>query len=1020
MRLLILYLLLILSVTGFSQSAGLYFRNLNTANGLSHNKVNCILQDRRGFLWIGTDDGLNRYDGNKFLVFRTGNGKASISGNIITDLHEDSSGVLWIGSADGGLCRYDYRLPPDDQFRRFRYVTKDTTMIPGDLINAIMEDRGGFLWIATSGKGVLRFNKKTEQFLEPVRTRPRTNLSLEMDSEGRIWVGRQGGGIMKIEPRSMRYEEDMRYANVYAKLPHMNVAALFHDSRQNMWIGSWDKVLYKIHVPTGEEEVMKKTPDPFSFSGGDALCFAEDTRHNIWIGGKANGLHIYDPVNNSFHNYRHDPAREGTLPHNQVNSIYIDRSGLVWVGTNRGLSVHDPAQQQFRQTFLPPYPGQLPGVNDFLRLSDGRLLIASANGLYVQTPGGSISHHRLHISGQSPELTRLHMDAQGVIYAGTNVSLYKLDAERYTLSLIPNTQQDTVMGKIIESRIVSMLDDTIDGQRVLLASPYGHYMAYYDFSRSAWVTRKDSVRAIISRFNLKDNLIRKFFRARDGTVWIATTKMGLGRWSRKPFSRITYFTNIPGDPRSISNNNVSDIAEDFRGNLWISTYGGGLHYFNTSNRQFTPIEGSPNLLEGLQMDKLGNVWMIANGNVHKYDPHRGTFSSFELPDLEKTGGVRGHIRKDVTGKMYLGGDNYFIAFHPDSIREINAQPQVYLTDFRIFNTSHSHLLSQKEIVLDYNQNFFTLEFSAPGYQAGFPVQYAHKLDGVDADWVEDGTGSVVPYTNLDGGIYTFHVRATVKPGVWGEQVSTIRIRIIPPFWKTPLFYIICVVIAGLVIYGIYRYRINELLKRQAIRNKIAQDLHDNVGSTLSSISVYSQVAKIYKQQDKSDALQETLEKISSTSGEMISEMNDIVWAINPRNDNMQTILQRMESYARPLLTAQEIRLHFDYEPGIESMHLEMTKRKNFYLIFKEAVNNAMKYSGCRNLHVTIRRQQHLLRLEVQDDGNGFDIRQAGQTSSLSGNGLRNMELRTKEMKGKLNIVSMPGEGTTIALEFPIP
>jgi signal transduction histidine kinase len=266
------------------------------------------------------------------------------------------------------------------------------------------------------------------------------------------------------------------------------------------------------------------------------------------------------------------------------------------------------------------------------------------------------------------------------------------------------------------------------------------------------------------------------------------------------------------------------------------------------------------------------------------------------------------------------------------------------------------------------------------------------------------------------------VRATNSAGIWNDKIATLQLVIIPPFWKSWWFYLLCALLTALIIYAIYRYRINELLKRQAIRNKIAQDLHDNVGSTLSSISVYSQVAKIYNNQEKSGDLQQTLEKISATSSEMISEMNDIVWAINPRNDSMNTILQRMESFARPLLASQGIAFHFEADPNVNQLNLEMTKRKNFYLIYKEAVHNALKYSSCTSLSVKISLKHHHLELSVKDNGVGFDLEkvQIHASQSLSGNGLRNMEMRASEMKGQLQFNSKPGEGTQILLKFPVP
>ena len=1013
------YLLICFCLETSAQQGTLYFRNLNIGNGLSHNKVNCVLQDKRGFMWLGTDDGLNRYDGYRFEIFRHDPTQpSSISGNMITDMVEDSAGILWIATADGGLTRYDYRLPPATQFKQYKHSAADPASIPLNIINALIEDNLGNLWLATSGHGVLRFNKQTEEFTEPIRRRSRTYLDLAVGPDGRIWAGRQGGGLVKIDPYNMDMEEDPRYNDVYAGLPHMTVASIYKDRQNNMWMGSWDKVIYRIR-PNQKEEVFANTGGPFCFPGDDPLAFAEDKHGLIWIGGQYHGLYSFNPATQQFINYRHNPAIEGSLADNRINCIYIDRAGIIWIGTNRGVSVYNPAQQKFAQHFLPVSdPGHV--IYDFIRSNENELWIGTSSGLYrLKDAGSDPVHIPLKYRGEQFAISKFFRDDRDEIYIGTNLTLFKL-LPGFKLSPLPNTDKDVVMKRIIESRVVSMITDTIDSHPVLLISPYGHYFTYYDFTEQKWVSRQDSVRQIIKNFNIRDNLIRKFYKTSDGRIWIATNKFGLGEWVNQSMPVIKYYYNIPGDKTSIGNNNIFDMIEDAKGNLWISTYGGGLHYFNTKTKQFTHITASHNLAEGLQLDESGNVWMIANGNLHKYDPYHRSYTSYQLPDLEKSGGVKGYIFKDRDGKLYVAGSNYYIAFSPSAIREVQEQPRVHLTDFRIFNNSYSHLLSQKEIVLKYNQHSFSLAYAAPAYQDGYPVQYAHKLEGVDAEWVLDGTRNTINYTNLDHGEYIFKVRATKIPGSWGPEFTTIRIRVQPPFWKAWWFYLLAATLVTLLVFAVYRYRINELLKRQAIRNKIAQDLHDNVGSTLSSISVYSQVAKIYKEQNRMDQLQETIEKISTTSSEMISEMNDIVWAINPRNDNMATILQRMESFARPLLASQDIRFHFSYEMSVQHLHLEMNKRKNFYLIFKEAVNNAIKYSGCQNIWVEIWVHHHQLRLIVRDDGKGFDTQKARSTASLSGNGVQNMQMRAREMKGQCKIQSEPGKGTIVTLNFPIP
>ena len=460
------------------------------------------------------------------------------------------------------------------------------------------------------------------------------------------------------------------------------------------------------------------------------------------------------------------------------------------------------------------------------------------------------------------------------------------------------------------------------------------------------------------------------------------------------------------------------------GNLWVGTYGGGLQYFDLAKRQFQHVAASNNLIEGVQVDYHQNVWMISNGDLNKYDPRRQTYTTYDLPDLEKTGGVTGRIFKDSRGNLFVAGTNYFIMLNPDSVKEKSAPPKVYLTDFKIFNESYSHLLLQKRIRLSYLDNYFGFEFSAPDFSSGSKVRYSYQLEGFDRDWVDAGDRNYVSYSNLPGDDYVFKVRVTNEAGVWAKDFASINITVIPPFWKRWWFFALVGLVITAAVYAIYDYRINELLARQAIRDKIAQDLHDNVGSTLSSISIFSQVAKIYHEQKKTLDLQRTLEKISETSGEMISELNDTVWAINPRHDNMELILQRMESFAKPILASQGIHLHFNHDSSLYAINLDMAKRKNLYLIFKEAVNNSLKYAACKNLFVLIEQRGGALNMQIRDDGKGFDLAKTSEGYKSSdayggGNGLRNMQQRAKEMKGQLRIETAPSQGSLIEINFPI-
>lgn len=1008
-----------------AQKPSLYFDRLTTQNGLSHNKVNCIIRDRRGFMWFGTNDGLNRYDGHNFEVFQYKPGDSTtISGNIINDMLEDEQGVLWIATADGGLSRYDHRQSPRRQFKQFRHSPGDRNSIPVNILNKLLLDTQGYLWIGTSGVALLRFDRVTEKFTAPIVHGTRTILDLEMDKAGMLWVGRVGGGMLKVNPRNLQYETEPAYNDLYAKLPHISITSIYADNEKQVWFGSWDRMLYRRSTVTGLETVFQQSRAPFSFNNDEISCFTTDSQGRLWMGGRFGGLHIYNKESGRFYHYAYDPAREGTIADNHINSLYTDSNGVIWMGTNRGVSIHRPAQQQFEQTFLPAAGS---GGNKDITIydfyeRDGNLWIGTSEGIYIREPGNNELLFRLvSYKGERLQVTQFFEDVDGALYLGTDYSLFRCDVHSFQVSLLPNTEKDRVMNKIIESRVVSILRDTVDGHPVLMTAPYGHFIAYYDLVEKRWISRHDTLKNVIDRFKLGDNnLIRKVYKTRDGQLWFTTATKGLGMCVKKEEPGVQFFHNDPAAPGSISSNNVFDLKEDASGNLWVSTYGGGLHYFERGKRGFTHITASNNLLEGIQLDARGNVWMISNGNLHKYDPAKKSFTSFDLPDIEKAGGVKGDIFKDRKGYLYVAGNNYFIAFNPREVRDTRRIPQVFFTDFKIFNESYNDLLQKDKIDLRYDQNYFTVTFAAPDLSAGRNTHYAYILEGRDKEWIDIGTRTAQEFSNLEAKDYVLKVRATNSAGMWNEKVATIRITIIPPFWQRWWFYGLCALTMGLLIYSIYRYRIDQLLKQQAIRNKIAQDLHDNVGSTLSSISVYSQVAKIYHEQERQGDLQQTLEKISDTSGEMISEMNDIVWAINPRHDSMDTILQRMESFARPLLASKGIIFHFEVEPGIKQVNLEMTRRKNFYLIFKEAVNNALKYAACRNLWVKIGLRHHQIELEVKDDGVGFDKEKVHMyaSQSLSGNGLRNMEMRAAEMKGVWTINSEPGKGTVVQLRFP--
>ncbi|HEX9513193.1 MAG TPA: two-component regulator propeller domain-containing protein [Puia sp.] len=989
---------------------------------MSNDKVNCILQDQRGFLWFGTEDGLNRYDGKYFVVFKyKPNDTSGISGNKITDLYEDKSGILWIATADGGFTKYDYHLPALQQFRQFKHHADNPGSLPENGIYKITEDRWGNLWMAASGSCVIRFNKKREKFDIPVRGATPGVLPLLMDDKDTLRIGKTGGGEIKINTGTLQYTEDVCYSDTHAKSPPASITVLFKDSGHDLWFSAANRQVYHFSANGQEENIFRYTNVTPNMPSDEIVSFAEDHQMQIWMAGKNTGVTLYNKLTHKLCNYRSASLKKGTLASDHANVVYVDRQGIVWIGTNNGLSVLNPLFSPFVQHFLPA-TGKNINVYDFYKDARGKLWIATSDGIFIQSPGiPGFGHRKIIYQGQELAATKFFIDEDGTFYLGTDYTLFVYDSKSNRIALLPNTTADPVMKRLINSRIVSIVRDTIDKHPVILVSPYGHYFTYYDLVEKKWISKIDSVKNnIIEQFNIGDNQIRKLYKDDWGSLWLATNKLGLGSWNRQNAGPIQYHCYDLRNNSSISNNDVYDIQEDNKGNFWVSTYGGGLNYYNKSAGKFTHITESANLTEGLQSDRTGNIWMICNGHLHKYDPVSRTYSCYDLPDLRVSDGIRGYVYKDNQNNMYAGGENYYITFNPENVTRINNEPNTYFTDFKIFNSSYGDLLEKKSIELDHSQNYFSIEYSAPDF-SGDNIEYAYMLEGEDKDWVTAGKRNFVSYSNLPAGNYLFKVGASNWKGSHFTKFTSIAIHICPPFWLSWWFYVMVMVMLSSFGYLFYRFRINELLMRQSIRNGIAQDLHDQIGSTLSSISVYSEVAKLYQQQHKADQLKNLLHTIGETAIETINEMDDLVWAINPKNDNLGSIIQRIESFAQPLCVAKNINLTINADFKLLSVTPAMPIRKNTFLILKELINNAIKHAECKNITLSILLFYNVLELHLTDDGIGFDLTRADveQSESLSGNGLPNMRRRAEELKADMMIQSEKDKGTTFRIKFVI-
>jgi two-component sensor histidine kinase len=531
--------------------------------------------------------------------------------------------------------------------------------------------------------------------------------------------------------------------------------------------------------------------------------------------------------------------------------------------------------------------------------------------------------------------------------------------------------------------------------------------------------------------NLPYMFIEAIYQQNDSIFWLGTIN-GLFRFNKNT-GKWKQYKNNPADTSSLSYDIIFSLCADPvhpDKYLWIGTNGGGLNRFNFTTEKFlhyTTKDGLPNdVVYGVLSDD-GNLWMSTNKGLSKFNSPSGGagggFQNYETKDgLQSNEFNRYAFCKTRDGTLFFGGVNGFNYFNPRELTNNKTLPNVVITDLKIANkivTIHSkeNILQKPvyltdKIVLEYEYNMISFDFAAMDFSQPEKNLYQYKLDGFDDEWIQSGTQHSATYTNLDPGTYTFHVKGSNSDGVWNESGTSIQLTILPPWYMTWWFRAAVAIIILSGAYAFYRYRLSHALKLQAVRNRIASDLHDEIGSNLSNISIFSNVAQQKAKAANDDTM--LLQKITEYTHVSMEAMSDIVWMINSRNDRFENIIVRMRSLAAEIFEATNCRLHIHFDERLNHIKLNMEERKNFYLIYKESVNNIAKYADCKEVWIEMKMNHNKVTLNIRDNGKGFDMLNGNR-----GNGLFNMKKRAEALNGKLNVVSDVGKGTLIELSFEV-
>lgn len=811
------------------------FDHISIDAGLSQSVVYDIYQDPQGFIWLGTQDGLNRYDGYEFRVFKydpddptsisddwvnaivedrdgvmwvgTNTGglnrydpereqftayehdsddSASLSQNCIFAIYPDPSGDLWVGTCSGGLNRFD---PDSGGFKLYKHVEGDEESLSGDSIQTIIGDPSGAIWVGVKEGGLNRFDPETGQ-VELIEVgsgkengAPVTKLML--DEDGILWVGTEESGLFRMDPGSKEPVQLRGDDQEFDLLEKATIKAMWQDPAGVLWFGTHHNGLFAYSEESGKIRHFYPAPDDeTSLTGTQVMEIFGDEADILWIGTFGDGVNKYDPYRAKFHLHRNHPKNANSLNDNHIWSIYEDQQGIIWVGTNEGgLNRYDPGTQTWKSYIHSPEDSSSLSHNSVMTiLQDER------GDLWVGTYGGGLN--RYDPRSDSFEhydaldvIFAMHEDSSGRLWIAGGGGIGELDPESGEFRLLKPSVDD--QDGLAEYTIASIAEDG------------------------------------------------------DGTLWLGTFDGGL--FAVDPEAQtFRQYTNDPDDQDSLSDNIVLDIHVDENGILWLATFG-GLNRFDPSKglfKEYRERDGLANdSLYGILEDDQGNLWMSSNMGLSKFDPEAETFTNFDVSD-----GLQGNefnmnaFHRSESGEMFFGGIAGFNAFYPEDVVRNPYLPPIVITDFQLFNEPveigdgsplEKAITLSNDVDLTYRDGFFSFEFAALHFSSPEENQYAYTMEGLDKDWNEVGRRRFASYTNVPPGDYVFRVKASNSDGVWNEAGISLPIYIAPPFWQTWWFRILAaaVVITGTV--AGYRWRIRSSeLQRLELARQVEEKTHE--------------------------------------------------------------------------------------------------------------------------------------------------------------------------------------------------
>jgi len=856
-----IYLCLLNPGSALSQKPNIKFTHVNIEQGLSNSWIEAIFQDSHGFMWIGTRNGLDRYDGQQFKIYQNNlKDTTSISDNSIRYIYEDHDHNLWVGTANG-LNRFDANK---GRFIRYKHNSANRKSISNNIISCIYEDKSKNLWVSTFGGGLNLFNKAQKSFEHFTHTTGKTN-SISSDStnticedlNGNLWIGTESGlNLFNRKDRSFtlyRNSLDHDRSNVSNDIKYMQA-----DNKGNLWLGTVNAgvVVFNIAQKTFKQYKHQADNDA-SLSNNEVYCVYADHEGRIWVGSVNEGLNLYDPDTDGFFHYQYQFDSPLSLSQKTASAVFEDNQGNLWVGTHRGgLNLYAPNADRFNlyRQGESPTTISFSDVKAFCQDSKGRIWVGTdGGGLNLFDDKTTIFRRYLYDANNSKTVGSnavldIIQDKAGNIWVSTwGGGLNLFDPERGTFIRYKNNSEDK---NTISSNFVQKAYQDQNGN-FWVGTYFGGLNLFDPKTRRFKRIIKDA-RSVTS---FSGNNVVAINGDKAGNVWFGTDDGGLNRYdlNTKRFSH--YFNNEEENP------DIREIFTDSKGRLWIGQI--GLYLFNPAKNTFSLYTQKAGLasevIKGITEDKQGNLWISTSNGLTRFNPETFAFKRFNMADgLQGMEFEPNAALTTSTGEMLFGGTRGLNTFYPDKITTNKFIPPVYITNFQIFNKTISpadensplktEISLTKQITLSYRQSSLEFEYAALNYTTARNNQYAYKLEGFDTSWSYVYNSRKAAYTNLNPGTYTFHVKASNNDGIWNEDGTSLTITINPPFWLTWWFKILALAVIGGAIYALYQNKLAGIKKQKRRLEKQVEERTAEVVQKVNELQALNEELQVQSEE----------------------------------------------------------------------------------------------------------------------------------------------------------------------------